>query len=98
SRPVGKLRVDGGGAASGLLLELQADVGGVAVERPNELESTARGAAMLAGVGVGVFHDGRDAVKMVKIEKTFEVGMDDLERQRRLTAWAHAVRRARSAL
>ncbi|HLV66258.1 MAG TPA: glycerol kinase GlpK [Polyangiaceae bacterium] len=97
-RPVGKLRVDGGAAANDLLLELQADLAGVAVERPNELESTARGAAMLAGVGVGVFQNGRDAAKMVKIEKTFEVGMDDLERQRRLTAWAHAVRRARSAL
>ncbi|MFO7178479.1 MAG: glycerol kinase GlpK [Pseudomonadota bacterium] len=97
-RPIGKLRVDGGAAANDLLLELQADLAGVAVERPNELESTARGAAMLAGVGVGVFRNGRDAAKMVKIEKTFEVGMDDLERQRRLTAWAHAVRRARSAL
>ncbi|HET9929251.1 MAG TPA: glycerol kinase GlpK [Polyangiaceae bacterium] len=94
--PVAVLRVDGGAAANDLLMQLQADLAGVSVERPNELESTARGAAMLAGVGAGIFANGRDAAKMVKIDRHFEVRMEASERQRRLVAWQDAVRRARS--
>ncbi len=96
-RPVRRLRVDGGAAANDLLLQLQADLANISVERPNELESTARGAAMLAGVGVGLFQSGRDAAKMVRIQKTFEARMDEAERSRRLDDWQGAVRRARSA-
>ncbi|MFZ5893233.1 MAG: glycerol kinase GlpK [Myxococcota bacterium] len=95
-RSVGVLRVDGGAAANDLLMQLQADLAQVPVERPNELESTARGAAMLAGVGAGLFASGRDAAKMVKIERSFEVRMEAEERHRRLAAWQDAVRRARS--
>jgi glycerol kinase len=96
--PIRKMRADGGAAANDLLLELQADLSGVSVERPNELESTARGAAMLAGVGVGLYRDGREAARMVKLNGTFEVRMDGLERGRRARAWQDAVRRARSNL
>jgi glycerol kinase len=95
-RAIGVLRVDGGAAANDLLMELQADLAGVPVERPNELESTARGAAMLAGVGAGLFANGREAAKMVRIDREFEVRMEVQERQRRLLAWQDAVRRARS--
>ena len=95
-RPISRLRVDGGAAANDLLMQLQSDVARVSVERPNELESTARGAAMLAGVGAGLFARGADAAKMLRIERTFEVRMDEAERGRRLTAWQDAVRRARS--
>jgi glycerol kinase len=77
-------------------MQLQSDVAQVSVERPKELESTARGAAMLAGVGAGLFSDGADAAKMLKIERTFEVRMDEADRCRRLAAWQDAVRRARS--
>ncbi len=94
---VSRLRVDGGAAANDLLMQLQADLAQVPVERPKELESTARGAAMLAGVGAGLFSDGRAAAKMVKIDRAFEVTMEQAERQSRLTAWHDAVRRARSA-
>jgi glycerol kinase len=94
--PIGVLRVDGGAAANDLLMQLQADLAGVPVERPNELESTARGAAMLAGVGAGLFANGREAAKMVRIDREFEVRMEVQERQRRLLAWQDAVRRARS--
>jgi glycerol kinase len=51
---------------------------------------------MLAGVGAGLFSDGADAAKMLKIERTFEVRMDEAGRCRRLAAWQDAVRRARS--
>jgi glycerol kinase len=95
-RPISRLRVDGGAAANDLLMQLQSDVARVSVERPNELESTARGAAMLAGVGSGLFAHGADAAKMLKIERTFEVRMDEADRGRRLAAWQDAVRRARS--
>ncbi len=50
-QPVTRMRVDGGGSANNLLLQMQSDFGGLTVERPTELESTARGAAMLAGLG-----------------------------------------------
>lgn len=93
---VSRMRVDGGASANDLLMQLQADVSQLSVERPNELESTARGAAMLAGVGAGLFANGRDAAKMVRIERTFEVRMDEAERSRRLAAWQDAVRRVQS--
>jgi glycerol kinase len=95
-QPVARMRVDGGAAANDFLMQLQADVAAVSVQRPNELESTARGAAMLAGVGAGLFASGRDAAKMVKIERTFEVTMEETERRHRRVAWQDAVRRARS--
>lgn len=91
-----RMRVDGGAAANDLLMQLQADLSNLSVERPNELESTARGAAMLAGVGAGLFGSGREAAKMVKIERAFEVTMEESERRRRREAWQFAVRRARS--
>jgi len=95
-QPVARMRVDGGAAANDFLMQLQADFAAVSVQRPNELESTARGAAMLAGVGAGLFASGRDAAKMVKIERTFEVTMEETERRHRRAAWQDAVRRARS--
>src|SRR5580658_2832495 len=54
-RPLARLRVDGGAAANDLLMQFQADVAGVVVERPSDIESTGRGAAMLAGFGAGIF-------------------------------------------
>ena len=97
-RPIKKMRADGGAAANDLLLQLQADLAGISVDRPNELESTARGAAMLAGVGSGLYRDGREAAKMVKLNATFDVRMDGVERASRVRAWQDAVRRARSNL
>lgn len=96
-RPPTKLRVDGGAAANGLLMQLQSDVSGVAVERPSELESTARGAAMLAGVGAGVFRDGPDAARALTLERRFEPSMSSEERNQARKRWDDAVRRARSA-
>ncbi|HVJ15422.1 MAG TPA: glycerol kinase GlpK, partial [Polyangiaceae bacterium] len=63
-----RMRVDGGAAANDLLLEMQSNIADLSVQRPSELESTARGAAMLAGVGAGVFRSGAEAAKMMHIE------------------------------
>jgi glycerol kinase len=92
--PVTRMRVDGGAAANDLLMQFEADMTGVSIERPHELESTARGAAMLAGVGVGLFADVRSAAKMSKAEKTFTPAMAAAERDAHRARWAEAVARA----
>ncbi len=92
--PVTRMRVDGGAAANNLLMQYQSDITGVSIERPAELESTARGAAMLAGVGVGLFATIGEASKMSKAERTFgsEMTLDVRDQHRK--AWAEAVARA----
>ncbi|MFO0549350.1 MAG: glycerol kinase GlpK [Polyangiaceae bacterium] len=93
-RDIGRLRVDGGAAANDLLMQFQADVSGAAIERPRELESTARGAAMLAGVGVGLFASAAESAKMSKVDRTFtRVMADDAVRDHR-ARWDSAIRRA----
>jgi glycerol kinase len=95
-RPIAKMRVDGGAAANDLLMQFQSDISKVVVERPTELESTARGAAMLAGVGAGLFDTGGQAGQMLRVDRTFQVSMSDSERGERLGQWRDAVRRTRS--
>jgi glycerol kinase len=94
--PLGRMRVDGGAAANNLLMQFQADVSGVAVERPEELESTARGAAMLAGVGAGLFHAEQDAGRMARIARVFRPEMDSAARDGHRKAWRQALARAKS--
>lgn len=96
-KPLARMRVDGGAAANDLLMQFQSDVGRLVVERPSELESTARGAAMLAGLGAGLFRTGGEASQMVKVERTFHPVMTESEREARVSGWRDAVRRARSA-
>ena len=95
-RPLAKMRVDGGAAANDLLMQWQADVTGVGIERPAELESTARGAAMLAGVGVGLFSSLAEAAGMSKVERSFAVEMSDTDRAAHRARWADAISRTRS--
>jgi glycerol kinase len=94
-RSVRALRVDGGAAANDLLMQFQADVSNVVVERPTELESTARGAAMLAGIGAGLC-DPSSAARMRKVASRIEPHMADAEREGHLARWRDAVKRARS--
>jgi glycerol kinase len=94
-RPIERLRVDGGAAANDLLMELQAGVSYLCVERPQDLESTARGAAMLAGLGAGIYANANDAAKIVKLDRTFPATMRGEERASRLAAWHDAIGRAR---
>jgi glycerol kinase len=95
-RAITRLRVDGGAAANDLLMQMQSDFSGLSVERPTELESTARGAAMLAGVGVGLFSSPAEAAGMSRVDRTFEVGLDATTRGEKRRAWEDAVNRARS--
>jgi glycerol kinase len=94
-RPLRSLRVDGGAAANDLLMQFQADIAKVVVSRPTELESTARGAAMLAGIGAGLAEQ-ESAAKMLHIASRFEPTMPEADRAHHLAKWADAVRRTRS--
>jgi len=68
---------------------------GIVVERPPELETTARGAAMLAAVGLGWVKSPRDASGMFRVERAFEVEQSAEDRKKRRESWVDAVRRAR---
>jgi glycerol kinase len=86
-----ELRVDGGAARSNLLMQFQADILNVPVVRPVLLESTALGAAYLAGLGVGYWRDGAQIDAQWKAERVFEPSMDGAERDRRRERWHRAV-------
>lgn len=91
-----RLRVDGGAAADDLLMEIQADLLGVSIDRPKNLETTALGAAFLAGLAVGVFDDLEALQKAYPIDRQFSPRIGTEERERRLIAWRDAVSRART--
>ncbi len=93
--PVGRVRVDGGAAANDLLMQMQADLAGITVQRPKELETTARGAAMLAAVGAGLFASPQQAAGMSQTEHTFDVVMAPDRRDHHRRAWSDAIRRSR---
>ncbi len=92
--PTRSLKVDGGAAKNDLLMQLEADLSKVLVVRPFDVESTGRGAAMLAAVGTGVLSL-EDARKMVTIEREFTPKMEESERAAFLTSWTLAIKRAR---
>jgi glycerol kinase len=87
------LRVDGGAVANNLLMQFQADILGVPVERPKVIETTALGAAYLAGIAVGFWRKA-ELADNAPIERTFEPSMSDDERNRLYKGWKKAVSRA----
>jgi glycerol kinase len=95
---IGRIRVDGGAAQNNLLMQFQSDVSEVGIERPLDVESTARGAAMLAGVGAGVFRSVQEAAQLVEHPVRFQPQMNQSERHARLASWSAALRRVRSSL
>jgi glycerol kinase len=93
--PLAALRVDGGAAVNNLLMQFQADLLGVPVVRPRVTETTALGAAYLAGLATG-FWDGPDAVRAKRQNDVrFEPRMDATESQERRALWHRAVERAK---
>ena len=88
------LRVDGGAAQNDLLMQLQADLLGVEIIRPQMLETTALGAALLAGLGVGVWQSPDELRKAVREDQRFRPQMAAPKVQSMRAAWADAVRRA----
>jgi glycerol kinase len=90
-----ELRVDGGAAANDMLMQFQADVLGVPVVRPKVLETTALGAAYLAGLAVGVWETRADIARHWKAARRFEPRMKRDEAARRMHEWTRALERAR---
>ena len=93
-RPITELRVDGGAAASDLLLQFQADLLNLTVQRPKLLESTALGAAYLAGLATGVWSDIADTAANRSVDREFHSLMTDDDRAFRLRNWRRAVERS----
>ena len=85
------LRVDGGASANNLLMQMQADLLGLPVLRPATIETTALGAAALAGLHAGVFGSAQDLRDRLSIERIFEPQMSRDQAQAKLAAWDAAV-------
>jgi glycerol kinase len=91
-----ELRVDGGAVRNDFLMQFQADILGIPVVRPANTETTAAGAAFLAGLAVGFWSDKKELGELWEREKTFEPAMSQSERERLLSNWARAVERAKN--
>ncbi len=88
------LRVDGGATANSFLCQFQADVLGIPVERPRLLETTAAGAAYLAGLATGFWSGLDELAALRQVERVFEPARDDAWREEQLAGWKRAVQRA----
>ncbi len=93
-RKIAVLRVDGGACASDLLMQTQADILGLSVERPKNIESTALGAAMLAGLGAGIWPDTDSLSSIREVDRKFAPTITSKDRRARMKVWKKAVRRA----
>ena len=93
--PLAELRVDGGASANGLLMQIQADILGVPVVRPKVTETTALGAAYLAGLATGVWRDEAEIASLWAKDRVFEPRMSRDEAASRMTRWHRAVERSR---
>ena len=89
------LRVDGGAAANDFLMQFQSDVLGVKIQRPRIAESTALGAAYLAGLSCGYWSGLKEIEVQRKVEREFAPSMSEKERAAALDGWQKAVARAR---
>ena len=93
-KPFPVFKVDGGACQNDLLMQFQADLLDVPVERPRMIETTAFGAAFLAGLAVGVWKDREEIRKAWKAGKRFEPRMKPVEREQHLAKWRQAVQAA----
>ena len=91
----GALQVDGGATANDFLMQFQADILGLAVRRPVVLETTALGAAYLAGLATGFWKDRDEIRSNWQEDRRFEPSMTESERERRYAGWRRAVERSR---
>ena len=97
AQPSTVLRVDGGMVASNWMLQRLADITGGPVDRPRVLETTARGAAYLAGLRTGIYPAPTEFAKSWARDRRFTPAMDDARRRGRLAAWHDAVHRTLSS-
>jgi glycerol kinase len=90
-----ELRVDGGATANNLLMQIQADLLGVPVVRPKVLETTALGAAYLAGLAVGFWQDAGDIARNWQVDRIFEPTLPRDRAAEMMANWAKAVERSK---
>lgn len=95
---VARLRVDGGAANNALLMQFQSDLLDVAIDRPASVETTALGAAYLAGMAVGVFDDLSAIVAAHRIETSFTPSMSEAARSAHIDRWTRAMERTMTGL
>jgi glycerol kinase len=93
--PIRELKVDGGACNNNFLMQFQADVLGIPVERPAVLDVTAQGAAFAAGLAVGFWDDYRALVDGRAIDRVFEPGPGQAQAQENFGMWQKAVERAK---
>ena len=94
--PLNSLKADGGASRDHFLMQFQADVMGREVRRPAIRETTALGAAYLAGLAVGVWKDRAEIGRLWKCDTAFRPEMEEAERAKLLSGWHRAVERSRS--
>ena len=87
-----QLRVDGGACANNFLMQFQADLLNTAIIRPDCIETTALGAAYLAGLAVGYWKDKEEIRKNWKVSRAFECGMEEDQRRRLVKGWKRAIK------
>lgn len=92
-----RLRVDGGASRNDLLMQIQANYSGLSVERPADIESTARGAGLLAAIGVGLHGSAEKALAAFELESSFSPTLSGEVVQSERRRWEQAVGRVRSA-
>jgi glycerol kinase len=92
--PVAELRVDGGACVNNLLMQFQADLLGIPVVRPKIIETTALGAAYLAGLSSGVFRNLAELSAQWQVDRTFRPTMSRPRAEALMAEWEHAVRKA----
>ncbi len=90
------LRVDGGASASDLLMQMQSDSLGVKVERPKNLETTALGAAMMAGLGAGLWKHPDELAHIREVDQLFRPTTTKKDRSTKLKQWRKAIKRAKN--
>ena len=89
------LKVDGGAVANNFLMQFQSDILGVPVDRPMVTETTAMGAAFLAGLAVGFWKDKAEIAAKWNVDRTFKPAMDATLREKKYAGWQRAVERSR---
>jgi glycerol kinase len=95
-RPSLELRVDGGASASDLLMQIQSDLFSVKITRPKTLETTALGAAYLAGLAVGYWKDINEIQAQWIVDKDFHPQLDKEKADNMIHFWNKAVKRSQS--
>ncbi|MGX5650494.1 MAG: glycerol kinase [Hydrogenophaga sp. SCN 70-13] len=95
--PVSELRVDGGASVNDLLMQIQADLLGIPVVRPAVVETTALGAAYLAGLHAGVYQGTDELSAQWRAERRFEPQISRERAAEKMAAWEHAVRQTTAA-